>query len=72
MIQRRKRHPVLGVFFGLLLGIGLGLMAIMYGIYFAGPYTPWLLVLLGVLIGILMVFLPRPWGRQPAPTEPRP
>jgi hypothetical protein len=67
MIQRKKRHPWMGLFFGLLLGLGLGLMAIIYGIYFAGPMTPWLLVGLGVVIGLAMSFVPRPWGRSRRP-----
>jgi drug/metabolite transporter (DMT)-like permease len=71
MIQRKKRHPIMGIFFGLLLGVGLGLMAIIYGLYFAGPMTPWLLVGLGILIGIVMVFVPRPWGRKPRPQTAR-
>ncbi|HEY8135500.1 MAG TPA: hypothetical protein VIF08_05620 [Candidatus Limnocylindrales bacterium] len=71
MIQRKKRHPIMGLFFGLLLGLGLGLMAIIYGIYFAGPMTPWLLVGLGVVIGLVMSFVPRPWGRKPPPAGTR-
>jgi hypothetical protein len=67
MIQRKKRHPIMGLFFGLLLGLGLGLMAIIYGIYFAGPMTPWLLVVLGIVIGVGMSFVPRFWGRKAPP-----
>lgn len=67
MIQRKKRHPIMGLVFGLLLGLGLGLMAIIYGVYIAGPLTPWLLVGLGVVIGLLMSFVPRPWGRSQRP-----
>lgn len=67
MIMRKKRHPWRGLFFGLLLGLGLALMAVLYGWYFAGPLTPWLLLLLGVVIGLLMVFVPRPWGRRQPP-----
>ena len=68
MIKRKKRHPIMGLFFGLLLGLGLGLMSIVYGVYFAGQLTPWLLVVLGVLIGLAMALLPRPWGRKAPPT----
>jgi hypothetical protein len=60
----KKRHPFRGLFFGLLLGLGLGLMAIIYGLYFLGPLTPWILVVLGILLGLLMSFVPRPWGRR--------
>ena len=71
MIQRKKRHPIMGLFFGLLLGLGLGLMAIIYAIYFAGPLTPWILVVLGIVIGLLMSFVPRLWGRNPPPANAR-
>jgi len=71
MIQRKKRHPFMGLFFGLLLGLGLGLMAMIYGIYFAGPMTPWILVALGVIIGLVMSFVPKPWGRKPPPATAR-
>jgi drug/metabolite transporter (DMT)-like permease len=67
MIQRKKRHPFRGLLFGLLLGVGLGMMAIIYGLYFAGPLTPWILVAVGVIIGLVMVFVPAPWGRRPPP-----
>lgn len=71
MIQRKKRHPIMGIFFGLLLGVGLALMAIIYGLYFAGPMTPWILLILGVVIGLVMVFVPRPWGRKGPPAMAR-
>jgi hypothetical protein len=71
MIQRKKRHPIMGLFFGLLLGLGLGLMAIIYGIYFVGPLTPWLLVILGVVIGLGMSYVPKLWGRKPPPATMR-
>jgi drug/metabolite transporter (DMT)-like permease len=69
MRQRTNRHPFRGLFFGLLLGIGLGLMAIIYGFYMAGPLTPWILVVVGVVVGLLLAFVPRPWARshQPPP-----
>ena len=67
MIQRKKRHPLMGIFFGLLLGIGLALMSIIYGIYFAGSMTPWILLILGVVIGLVMSFVPKPWGRSRRP-----
>jgi uncharacterized membrane protein YedE/YeeE len=63
----KRRHPWRGIFFGLLFGLGLGLMAILYGWYWVGQYTPWLLVVLGVVLGILLAFVPRPWGRKPPP-----
>jgi hypothetical protein len=67
MIQRKRRHPYRGLFFGLLLGIGLAIMAILYGWYWFGPLTPWLLLILAVVLGVLMSFVPRPWGRKDPP-----
>lgn len=72
MIERRRRHPFRGLFFGLLLGLGLGLMAIIYGIYALGPLTPWILVVVGVMFGLVFVFLRRPWGRRKPAEVARP
>jgi hypothetical protein len=69
MIERKRRHPFRGLFFGLLLGLGVGLLAIVYGWYFLGNLTPWILVALFTILGLLVAFVPRPWGRrQPPPT----
>jgi hypothetical protein len=62
MIMRKKRHPFRGIFFGLLFGIGLALMAMVYGWYFLGPLTPWILLLLAIVLGLVLAFVPRPWG----------
>ena len=59
-----------GLFFGILFGFGLGLMAILYGFYFLGSYTPWILVVIGIVIGVLIAFVPRPWGRSAPPATP--
>jgi hypothetical protein len=67
MIEKKHRHPWRGLLFGLLFGLGLGLMAIVYGWYFLGNYTPWILVAVGVVLGLLVSFVPRPWGRSSAP-----
>jgi len=65
--QVKKRHLIRGIFFGLLFGLGLGMMAIIYGWYWIGQYTPWILVIVGVVLGILLAFVPRPWGKKPPP-----
>lgn len=67
MRMRKNRHPIMGLFFGLLLGLGLGLMSIIYGLYVLGPLTPWILVVVGVVLGLLVAFVPRPWGRRGPP-----
>jgi peptidoglycan/LPS O-acetylase OafA/YrhL len=71
MRQRRVRHPWRGVIFGLILGIGLGIMSIVYGINALGDLTPWVALVIGVVLGVLLVFLPRPWGRSSAPPAAR-
>lgn len=63
----KRRHPFRGLFFGFLLGLGLGLMAIIYGFYALGPLTPWILVIVGLVLGLLLAFVPRPWGRKQRP-----
>jgi peptidoglycan/LPS O-acetylase OafA/YrhL len=71
MRQRRVRHPWRGVISGLILGIGLGIMSIVYGINPLGDLTPWVALVIGVVLGVLLVFLPRPWGRGAAPPAAR-
>ncbi len=63
----KTRHPWRGLFFGFLFGLGLFMMAILFGWYWIGQYTPWLLLVLGIVLGLLLVFVPRPWGRNPPP-----
>ncbi len=67
MLKRTRRHPWRGLIFGLILGIGLGLMSIIYGINTLGDLTPWAGVLIGLILGILLIFVPRPWGRSAPP-----
>ena len=67
MIQRKRRHPWRGLIFGFIFGLGLALMAILYGWYWVGPLTPWLLLIGAVILGLLISFLPRPWGRRREP-----
>lgn len=69
--MRKRRHWIRGIFGGILLGLGLGLASIVYSFYALGPLTPWLMVLVGLVIGILLVFVPAPWGRR-RPPEMRP
>ena len=64
MIARKRRHPWRGLFAGLILGLGLAIMAILYGWYWLGPLTPWLLLIAAVVLGVLISFAPRPWGRR--------
>jgi hypothetical protein len=65
--MRKRRHWFRGILGGLLLGIGLAIASIVYALPLFGPLTPWIMVLVGLVIGILLVFVPRPWGRRARP-----
>lgn len=65
--MRKRRHWFRGIFGGLLFGLGLGLASVVYSFTALGPPTPWILVVLGIALGILLVFVPRPWGRRRRP-----
>jgi hypothetical protein len=56
--MRKRRHPFRSLVFGLILGLGPGLMSIIYGIDSLGVITPWAAVVLGVVIGLIVVFIP--------------
>lgn len=66
-MMRKRRHWIRGIFGGLLLGVGLAIASIVYALPVFGPPTPWILIAIGVVIGLLLVFVPRPWGRRPSP-----
>lgn len=69
--MRKRRHPWRGIFGGIFLGIALAVGSFIYGFHALGPITPWVMFVLGVVIGVLLVFVPRPWGRRrPSTTAP--
>ena len=49
----RKRHPIKGLIFGLLLGLGLALLAISYSLAPVGEITVECLVIAGAVLGLL-------------------
>ena len=65
--MRKKRHWIRGIFGGLLLGIGLGLASIVYSFNALGPLTPLVMIIVGLVLGTALVFVPRPWGRKRRP-----
>lgn len=72
---RKHRHPIRGIFGGLLLGLGLALATVVYSINAAGPMTPWIAFVIGLVVGIALVFVPsirkgRPSRPQYAPGPP--
>jgi peptidoglycan/LPS O-acetylase OafA/YrhL len=58
LVPRKEHHPIRGIVGGLLLGLALGLGSIVYSFNELGVTTPWALVGLGLVIGVVMVFLP--------------
>jgi hypothetical protein len=62
----RKRHPIRGLFGGLLFGLGLALALISFAVIALGTLTPWVVVglctVFGVLLGLVM-----PARRKSAP-----
>jgi uncharacterized membrane protein len=48
----RKRHPLLGLLAGLLLGLGLSLLLISHSIVFLGKFTPIVLIVVFLLLGL--------------------
>lgn len=68
--MRKQRHWIRGIFGGLLLGLGLAIGSIVYAFNAFGPMTPWVMVIVGLVLGLLVVFLPRPGGgKRPAATR---
>lgn len=71
--MRKHRHPFRAIIGGLLLGLGLGVGTIVYAINPLGAITPWVAVGLGLLIGILLIFIPSiRKGRRKPPTYATP
>ena len=70
--MRTNRHWVRGLVGGLLLGLGLGLGSMVYSFNGFGVLTPWILVLVGLVIGILMVFVPSRRARRARAAGPPP
>jgi uncharacterized YccA/Bax inhibitor family protein len=66
---RKHRHPIRGILGGLFLGLGLAILSVVYGINVAGAITPWVMLAIGLLIGILLIYTPSiRKGRREAPT----
>jgi hypothetical protein len=66
---RKRRHWLRGIVGGLLFGLGIGIMSIVLAFNAFGPLTPWLLLLAGIVLGIVLVFVPSPWRRPQPPPE---
>ena len=64
----KHRHWIRGILGGLIFGLGLGVGSIVYGITTFGAMTPWVAVVLGLVLGIVLIFVPAiRKGRKPKP-----
>lgn len=67
-----KRHPIRGAIFGLLLGIGSAALLIMYAVIALGTLTPFVVIGLGVVVGVLWgLYGPAKGKRQLPPSRLR-
>ena len=68
-----RKHPIRGAIWGLLLGLGLAIYAILFAII---PFTDWvpliLVVLAGVVIGVAWAYLAPAKKPGPPPAAPQP
>jgi hypothetical protein len=60
----KERHPFRGFFGGLLLGLGVALLLIFAGFVPMGELTPWVILVLGVVIGLVAAFAGPTRGRR--------
>jgi uncharacterized membrane protein len=52
-VVRRRSHPFIGLIGGLLLGLGVALLLISYSVVPLGLATPWVVIALFVILGLL-------------------
>jgi hypothetical protein len=53
----RRRHPIQGFLGGLLVGIAVSMLLFLYGKIAFGTLTPYLIVLVGVVLGVVWVYV---------------
>lgn len=63
------RHWIRGIIGGLLVGIGLALATIIYGLNGIGAMTPWAAILVGLAIGIILALMPSIRGGRRKPRD---
>jgi uncharacterized membrane protein SpoIIM required for sporulation len=59
-----KRHPFRAIFGGIFFGFGLALLLINFKVIALGTTTPYIVFLIGVILGVMIAFFapPRPKG----------
>lgn len=67
MNGKARRHPFRGLFAGLLLGIAAAILAITFGVVPLGMFTPWAVLVAGLLVGLLVGQAAPARGRGAAP-----
>lgn len=79
-----QRHPIRGLFAGLFLGLGAAILLVIYGKIAFGTFTPYVVILVGIAVGVAWAMLARagrtprarpttePVGTAPAPAAPAP
>jgi len=70
--MRTRRHWLRGIVGGILFGLGLAILSIVLAFNALGPLTPWVLLVLGIILGIALVFVPAPWGQRRPTSRPEP
>ncbi len=63
-----KRHPIRGLLYGILLGLGLMLLVVGQGIAALGTYPPFIVLIVGIVAGTLWGM----YGPAKAPKGPPP
>lgn len=70
-METTKRKPVLGVLYGVVLGLGLMLVAIGQGWAALGTWPPFLILIVGIILGTLWsTFGPAKGPKQSAASNP--
>jgi hypothetical protein len=67
-----KRRPIRGALWGLLLGVGVTALLIMYSVIAVGTLTPWVVLLVFIVLGVLWgLFGPAKRTRDLPPSQVR-
>ena len=68
---RTVRHPIRGAFAGLAFGIGVAFLLISFAVIALGTLTPFVVVIVGVVLGLVLSLAVPPLGKAPV-VEPAP